>query len=248
MKKLTDKQRKILDITVSCMQVAIVIVAIIISAIVIANPIVGSAKVGKANTKLLPVLTDSMDGNEKDSFAAGDLVIAKEPKDKFALKIGDIITYKGSVGGYEALITHRIVKVVYDATGKPSSYYAVGDKYADVNNPEPVHPNNVLAVYKTHINKLGAPINWLQNDKHFLVTIVLPLVVLFIYNIVMFVRMLMINKMENMREQAENADSTAIVVDEEEIKRKAIEEYLAKQSQENLAEKEEKNTTDVEKK
>lgn len=88
----------------------------------------------------------------------------------------------------------------------------------------------------------------MQNDKHFLVTIVLPLVVLFIYNIVMFVRMLMINKMENMREQAENADSAAIVVDEEEIKRKAIEEYLAKQSQENLAEKEEKNTTDVEKK
>ena len=67
--KLTPKQKKIVDIAVTCVQVAIIILAITVSAIVIANPITSSAKVGEGKTKLLPVLTGSMNG--KDEYPKG---------------------------------------------------------------------------------------------------------------------------------------------------------------------------------
>lgn len=228
-KKLTPKQKKILDISVTSLQIAVVIIAIVISAIVIANPIISSAKVSSSKTKLLPVLTDSMVGPYKDSFSSGDLLIAETPDDKFALEKDDIITYIGSVNGYEALITHRIVGVSLDGQGKANTYYTLGDAQPRDSNATPVNPTEVLAVYKYHLKGVGGAINWLQDDTHFLLVIVLPLIALFVYNIIMFVRMLMQGKLEKLKEASAN---NAAAVDEEEIKRKAIEEYLANQAKE----------------
>ncbi len=224
MKKLTAKQKKIIDIVVTSIEVVVVIIGIVISAIVIANPNMGSAEVSDGGIKLLPVLSDSMDGDEKDSFAKGDLVIAKTPKDVRNLEVGDIITFKYTVNGKEILNTHRIVERNNGADGLADNYVTHGD-----NNPstmtESVNPNAVLAVYSTHLKGVGAAISWLQDPTHFLLVIVLPLALLFIYNIIMFVRMLMQWKLEK---AAANAP-VATPIDEEEIKRKAIEEYLASQ-------------------
>ena len=232
--KLTPEQKKIVDIVVTCLQVAIIILAITVSAIVIANPITSSATVGEGKTKLLPVLTDSMNGKDeyyettgfdiKTRFKSGDLVIAKTPENNRTLKVGDIVTYVGNVNGYEALITHRIVEVVdVDNDGLMDSYVVMGDV---VTAPETLHPDKVLAVYKNHLKGVGSAINWLQNPTNFLLVIVIPLALLFIYNIILVVRMVMEYKMQKAKEQA---SSEAVVIDEEEIKRKAIEEYLAQQ-------------------
>ncbi len=234
MKKITPKQKKILDLVVTVLQVVLVVVAITISAIVIANPVISTNEVSKGQVKLLPVLTDSMVGTAKDSFAAGDLVIGKKPKDALGLQEGQIITFVGTVEGSEALITHRIVEVILDEdTSKAVTYITHGD-----NNPETmtetVNPYRVLAVYTSHIKGIGKAIVWLQNPTNFLLVIVLPLVVLFIYNIIMFVRMIMQAKVDKLKEAAAEAGSVAI--DEEEIKRKAIEEYLASQKKEDNSE------------
>ena len=226
MKKMTAKQKKITDIVITCIEVVVVLLGIIISAIVIANPIVDSGEVSGGKVKLLPVLSDSMAGSEKTSFKKGDLVVAKTPKDVRGLKVGDIITFKYNINGTEVLNTHRIIEVVADSDGKANTYVTHGD-----NNPagsnEIVNPNEVLAVYKTHLKGVGSAINWLQKPTNFLLVIVLPLAILFIYNIVMFVRMLMQWKMEKAAADAVNNAPAAPVIDEEEIKRKAIEEYLA---------------------
>jgi signal peptidase len=232
--KLTPEQKKIVDIVVTCLQVAIIILAITVSAIVIANPITSSATVGEGKTKLLPVLTDSMNGKDeyyettgfdiKTRFKSGDLVIAKTPENNRTLKVGDIVTYVGNVNGYEALITHRIVEVIdTDNDGLMDSYVVMGDV---VTARETLNPDKVLAVYKNHLKGVGAAINWLQNPTNFLLVIVIPLALLFIYNIILVVRMVMEYKMQKAKEQA---SSEAVVIDEEEIKRKAIEEYLAQQ-------------------
>lgn len=229
--KLTPKQRKIIDIVVTSLQVAIILIAITVSAIVIANPIASSATLGEGNTKLLPVLSDSMKGEDsyyaetgfdiKTRFQKGDLVIAKNPENKRTLNKGDIVTYVGNVNGYEALITHRIVGVVdIDNDGLADTYEILGDANTV---KEYLNPNEVLAVYTTHLKGVGAAINWLQDSTHFLLVIVIPLVALFIYNIILVVRMIMEAKMAKV--QAASAEVSAI--DEEEIKRKAIEEYLA---------------------
>ena len=231
--KLTPKQKKIVDITVTCVQVAIIILAITVSAIVIANPITSSATVGEGKTKLLPVLTGSMDGADeyyaqtgfdvKTRFKAGDMVIAKTPEINRTLKVGDIVTYVGNVNGYEALITHRIVETIdTDNDGLIDTYVVMGDIGTAREN---LNPNDVLAVYKSHLKGVGKAVNWLQNPTNFLLVIVIPLALLFIYNIILVVRMVMEFKMAKVQETA----SEAVVIDEEEIKRKAIEEYLASQ-------------------
>lgn len=220
MKKLTPKQRKIKDIVVITLQVLLVLVAITISAIVIANPVVTTSEVSKGSTKLLPILSNSMEGTAKDNFKKGDLVIAKKPKNVLTLKEGEIITFRGKVEGKDALIIHRIVDVVMDEeAGTAITYITRGD-----NNPETmietVNPYNVLAVYSSHLKGVGNAIFWLQTPKNFLLVIVLPLVVLFVYNIIMFVIMLM------------GAKAQKVGVDEDEIRRKAVEEYLANQKDE----------------
>lgn len=240
--KLTPKQRKIIDIVITCVQVAIVIIAITVSAIVIANPISSSATVGEGNIKLMPVLTNSMDGKDsyyeetgfdiKTRFAEGDLVIAKNPENVRKIKAGEIITYVGNVNGYEALITHRIIGVIdSDNDGLAETYQVRGDANTVI---ELINPNDVLAVYSTHLKGVGSAINWLQDSTHFLLVIVLPLVLLFIYNIILVVRMIMEAKLAKAKE---SADATA-EIDEEEIKRKAIEEYLAQQAQSQQAQQE----------
>lgn len=231
--KLTPKQKKIIDITVTCVQVAIIILAITVSAIVIANPIASSATVGEGKTKLLPVLTDSMNGKDeyyeangfdiKTRFKSGDLVIAETPKDNRTLQRGDIVTYIGNVNGYEALITHRIVEAIdSDGDNKMDTYVVQGDVVTATEN---LHPDKVLAVYKSHLKGVGKAINWLQDSTNFLLVIVIPLALLFIYNIILVVRMVMEYKMSKAKESA----GDVAVIDEEEIKRKAIEEYLAQQ-------------------
>ena len=168
----------------------------------------------------------------KTRFKEGDLVIAKTPENNRTLKVGDIVTYVGNVNGYEALITHRIVEVIdNDNDGLMDSYVVMGDV---VTAKETLNPNNVLAVYKTHLKGVGKAINWLQNPTNFLLVIVIPLALLFIYNIILVVRMVMEFKMAKVKEEATNTES-AVVIDEEEIKRKAIEEYLAKQKAEQEA-------------
>ena len=239
MKKLTQKQKRIIDVVVMSVEVVVVILAIILSAIIIANPISSTAEVSKGKTKLLPVLTDSMTGNQKDSFDAGDLVIAETPKDKYALEVGQIITfsYRRSSDGVLILNTHRIVKIDVDANGKAVTYYTKGDKAVNEEYTEEVNANDVLAVYKTHLKGVGKAITWLQTPTNFLLVIVLPLALLFLYNVFMFVRMIMQWKVEKAKKEA---SATAGAIDEEEIKKKAIEEYLAAQKQEEAKEDVEK--------
>lgn len=220
MKKLNDKQKKVLNIVITSLQIAIVLLAIILSAIIIANPNVGNAEVGKANTKLLPVLTNSMKGDKKDSFNKGDLIIAKKPKDADSLKVGDIVTYKMTIGGTNQLNTHRIVTKGTDGVGNVF-FYTRGDNNT-TNDLRTVYASDVLAVYKYHIKGVGSAINWLQKPTNFLLVIVLPLILLFVYNIILFVKMFMQAKLSKVQEEKD-----ALIVDEEEIKRKAVEEYLA---------------------
>lgn len=166
-----------------------------------------------------------MNGDKDDSFASGDLIVAGEPNDVFKLEVGQIITFRGSVNGYDALVTHRIISVVTDDDGNALTYITHGDANPEGSN-ESVNPYSVLAVYKYHLKGVGSAINWLQQPTNFLLVIVVPLIVLFIYNIIIFVRMLMQWKLE--KAAANNKGN----IDEEEIRRKAIEEYLASHKEE----------------
>lgn len=87
--------------------------------------------------------------------------------------------------------------------------------------------NDVLAVWKGgRIGFVGTVIKFLQDPLAFGLIILLPLVLLFGYNIFLVVKMIIADKTEKARKAALE-EANANKLDEEEIKRRAIEEYLA---------------------
>lgn len=98
--------------------------------------------------------------------------------------------------------------------------------------------DEVLAVWSgSRIGGVGSVIEFLQQPVAFALIILLPLVLLFGYNIFILVKMIIAEKTRKAREAA-IAEVSANQIDEEEIKRRAIEEYLAslKKEEENKEE------------
>ena len=241
-KVMSEKNKKVLNIVLTVVQIIIVLIAVIASITIIVNP--GATTVGKTSTSLLPVMSDSMVGPNKDNFRKGDLVVSKKPDgkkwDAYDLKEDDIITFTNSEN---RVITHRIYKVI-DAGTPNVRYITKGDNNAHVDtDPAFVAASQVLGIYKTHHKGTGKTILWLQTPKNFLLVIILPLAILFIYNIVVFVKMIMDNKIAKATEKAGGATAG---MSEDEIKQKIIDEYLAKQQSESTkAEVAEESVSDV---
>ena len=241
--KPLSKKKKIVNGILLGVQIVLVLFAIILTLIMILNP--KQDEVSGVGIKLLPVLTDSMDGERTlmidgeevtfKGFAAGALVIAKNP-DYDNLKVGDIVTFSDRIGDEMGLNTHRIIEVVEIEPGLVK-YRTQGD------NPEaPVDstlklPGDIKAVYVTHINGLGNALFWIRDGYHFIYVIIIPLGLLLIYNIYLVAMIVVEGKMKKAKAAAaETAKAAALAsIDEEEIKRKAIEEYLRQQAAANAS-------------
>lgn len=241
--KPLSKKKKIVNGILLGVQIVLVLFAIILTLIMILNP--KQDEVSGVGIKLLPVLTDSMDGERTlmidgeevtfKGFAAGALVIAKNP-DYDDLKVGDIVTFSDRIGDEMGLNTHRIIEVVEIEPGLVK-YRTQGD------NPEaPVDstlklPGDIKAVYVTHINGLGNALFWIRDGYHFIYVIIIPLGLLLIYNIYLVAMIVVEGKMKKAKAAAaEDAKAAALAsIDEEEIKRKAIEEYLRQQAAANAS-------------
>ena len=229
--KPMTKKRKVLNAIFLGFQIALVVLSIVICLVVILNPN-SQDEVSPVGVKLLPVLTGSMDGDKKDSFPAGSLVIATSPKNGGeGLEVGKIVTFKqrNEITNEMMLVTHRIVEVVKVEEGV-FKYKTQGDAN---NKPDEALklPGDIMAVYSFHIKGLGKALTWIRDGYHFIFVIIIPLGVLLIYNIYLVAQIVVENKMKKARAAAaETAKAAALAsIDEEEIKRRAIEEYLRSQ-------------------
>lgn len=79
--------------------------------------------------QILRISSTSMEPKLK----VGDIIISKSVKDVTALKLGDVITYKGKVGSYsDKTITHEVTQEPYKENGK---YYlqtrGIANSYPD---------------------------------------------------------------------------------------------------------------------
>jgi len=90
---------------------------------------------------------------------------------------------------------------------------------------EEIKPEDVIGYWKgTKITFLGKMISWLRDPSwHFGVIVVIPLLLLFGYNVFLIIKMIVADKQQKAVEEARKE----VLTNEEEIKRKAIEEYLA---------------------
>lgn len=171
----------------------------------------------------ITVQSDSMN----PTFKTGDLIIDKilTNDEKKTLQKGDIITYYVDLNGdgVSELNTHRIVDV-YEESGY-IHYVTKGDnaKTNPVNDKDPVMHPFVIAKYTgTRVPGVGKVISFLQSSVGFLVVIVIPLVVFFLFELYRFIALIVRLKGGNRKLSAE---------EEEEIKKRAIEEYLRQQEE-----------------
>ena len=248
-----SKGKKALNIALVVLQVAIVIVAIAFSvSILLSTGYESNTDFGKSSIRLMPVLTDSMAGDKEDSFKAGDLIIVKsaEKVDLSTLKVGDIITYLDNVGGDLQFVTHRIIDIKESEMSSGTvirEYITRGDaEDPDTAITKTLYAGDIKGVYVGKLAGVGSAVFWLQDPTHFFLVIMLPLILLLLYNAYLVVRIIMEAKLKKQREQLIGATSEgAVILDEEEIKRRAVEEYIKKKAVEDYIKEQEQSAAET---
>lgn len=192
---------------------------------------------------LLNVVSESME----PTIHKGDLITGRvlTVEEKQSLKEGDIITFFADINGdgVKEINTHRIVKV--EGTGANMTFRTKGDNAAMYQRGGMVAEDDgytlrlddIIATWKegdSQVKGLGSVLGFLQSRVGFLCIVVIPLALFFIYEIVRFI--VTIVKVKNDGKKIITAE------DEEEIRRKAVEDYLKAHGQ---AEEGEAETAEV---
>ena len=225
---------KILHIVVDVLVVCVLIVSVLILTMTLTSRAGGGVPnvFGKAP---INVLTNSMHGDNEDSFDQGDLIIcdALESGVGEKFEVGDVVTFVGDINGdgEQDFITHRIYKVKKDGT-----FLTKGDNNETYDQDEhnavvfpAIHDFDILAVYHgTKIGGLGGFIGYIQTPMGFFLIILLPMIIFFIYQAVrVVINIIGYNKEKALAQAEEKIKSSDLT---EEQKKRAIEEYLAQQS------------------
>lgn len=133
--------------------------------------------------RVFSIQTESM----YPTLMPGDLIFdtgVKEPKD---LKVGDIITYWTVINGERVLNTHRIHEI-YDGGGY--LIYATKGDNNTIADPLTVHESEVVGKYSFRVGGLGKVFDYLQTSTGFLIVIVIPVFIFFLFHLIQFFRVL----------------------------------------------------------
>jgi signal peptidase len=224
---MNSKGKSILGVISDILLIIIIIVAIVITVMTFTSK---NSDMGIGNIlgyTPFSVQSDSM----APTFVTGDLIITKEVKDTNALKTGDVITYSSiitdangkSIRSYN---THRIYDIQYNEDGSIQFFVTKGDAMSTEDNvvvlPDEVIAKQVNSGIDTNgkameglkIANFGSALNFLQSRTGFMICIIVPLALFFIWQIYKLIAMFMEAKASNLSD---------------ETKRRAVEEYLAEQ-------------------
>ncbi|MBQ8574885.1 MAG: signal peptidase I [Clostridia bacterium] len=231
---MKNKGKKILGVVSDILLILILVIAIVITVMTFTSK---NSDTGIGNVfgyTPFSIQSDSM----SPTFKSGDLIIAKEVKNVNDLKPGDVITYSTvltdengrSIRGFN---THRILDIEYNKDNTIRAFVTKGDGINTEDNTL-VLPDEVIAKqvnsgmdengnYKEGlmIANFGMALNFLQSRTGFMICIIIPLALFFIWQIYKLIAMFM---------EAKAADI------DEETKKRAIEEYLAEQAAKQKAE------------
>ena len=177
-----SKSKKVLNTVVN----VILVVALIVAAICTYISFVSASGNGVPSIfglEFFSIQTDSM----ADTLLPGDLAIGTVVKDKTTLRVKDVITYWTIINGERVLNTHRIEQI-YDG-GNYLIFETKGDNNPTA-DPLKVHESEVVGKYIGKISGIGKVLDYLQTSTGFLVVIVIPVFLFFLYHLVQFFRVL----------------------------------------------------------
>lgn len=124
----------------------------------------------------LVVKSDSM----APTFRAGDLIFIKKC-DTSTLKEGDIICFHTIIDNEYALNTHRIQKI--EESGDARSYTTLGDNNNGIADAHIISDGDIVGKYVGHLQNAGKVMDFLSSSIGFLIVIVLPMLLFFIYQV-----------------------------------------------------------------
>ncbi len=123
----------------------------------------------------MTVLTDSM----SPTFNHGDMILIKKC-DPQTLQVGDIITFHTIIENEYALNTHRIVEI--NGSNAYRTFVTKGDNNA-IQDQRRIDGSDVVGRYVGRVPYIGFVMQFLSSSVGFLIVIVLPLLVFFIYQV-----------------------------------------------------------------
>lgn len=133
--------------------------------------------------QIFSIQTDSM----YPVLLPGDLIVDTAVKDPSTLRKGDIITYWTVINGERTLNTHTIYEI-YD--GGDYLIFSTKGENNSAADPLTVHESEVVGIYKARIPGIGKFFDYLQTSTGFLLVVVIPVFIFFLFHLVQFFRVL----------------------------------------------------------
>lgn len=183
--------------------------------------------------KFYIVKTDSMSlsENNKDMdvhFNAGDIVIIKDVADKKGLQAGDIIAFMSTNSvSYGETVTHMIREVKTNSEGKVLGYVTYGTN-TGTDDEAMVEPEYVLGKYSGKLPGVGNFFAFVKSTPGYIVCILVPFLLLILYNGVNVIRLFRKYRREQM--EAMQAERDKIDAERAENQR-MMQELLALKAQ-----------------
>ena len=195
----------------------VLVVAIVLAALCTYTSYVSTSGNGVPSIfgiRMLSIQTKSM----YPTLNSGDMIFDSAVKDPSQLAIGDIITYWTVIDGERVLNTHRITQI-YDGGGH-LIFQTKGDNNT-IEDSLTVHESEIVGQYNgAKIAGLGKVFDYLQTSTGFLIVVVVPVALFFIYHLIQFFRVLFeYQNVKNRIKYEQERGRTEDLIDEE--KRKA---------------------------
>ena len=224
--------KKIVSIVLNVLVWAILVFATLVTILTFVSMNAKDGVPSVFGKSIVSVQSPSMDGGKEGSFKQGDLLFVNKitADEAWALEEGTIIVYRAPIdingdGETGDINTHRIISK--RTQGDIVIYQTQGDAEPLPDGYELTF-TDIIATYNGHsrLRGMGAVADFLKSSIGFLLVVVLPMALFFLYELYNLFKILMENKMQK-------ASATVSAETEEEIKRRAIEEFLAQQAEAN---------------
>ena len=192
---MNEKMKKVLDVTTKVLTYLLTAFTIFMMAFTIIT--VTTVDKNERNVfgyRFYIVKTDSMSKSENNAdldvhFNAGDIIIVKNVEDKKALESGDIITFiSTNDDSYFETITHMIRDKAYDKNGNFIGYITYGTN-TGVNDEAPVEFGYILGKYTGKLPAVGQFFAFVKSTPGYIVCILVPFLLLILYNGVNVIRL-----------------------------------------------------------
>jgi len=203
--------KKAIKITVSILAWIMLIFALLVTIVVF------SAERNNGVSNILGYMPMTVESDSMSpTFKKGDLIIVNEVNDVNTLSEDDVITFWTRINGKRVKNTHRIVGI--EEENGVRRFVTRGDNNS-ADDDMKVDTGDIIGKWnKTKISSMGKVLDFLRTKKGFFICIIIPMAIFFLFELYKFIATLIeVRKPETPE------------IDEEEIKRRAIEEYLAEQ-------------------